>query len=46
MSEGDKDQIEDLLILAINRALDQAEKVAETEMAGVAKGHASGNVSL
>ena len=38
MSEGDKDQIEDLLILAINRALDQAEKVAETEMAGVARG--------
>lgn len=38
MSDGDKEQIEDLTVLAINRALDQAEKVAETEMAGVARG--------
>jgi DNA-binding YbaB/EbfC family protein len=38
MSDGDKEQIEDLTILAVNRALDKAEKVAETEMAGVARG--------
>ena len=35
---GDKDQIEDLCILATNRALAQAEKVFETEMKDVAKG--------
>jgi DNA-binding YbaB/EbfC family protein len=38
MVNGDKEQIEDLTILAINRALEKAEKVAETEMAGVARG--------
>ena len=38
MKEGDKDQIEDLTLLAVNRALEKAEKVAEAEMAGVAKG--------
>lgn len=38
MADGDKEQIEDLTLLAINRALDKAEKVAETEMAGVARG--------
>ena len=35
---GDKEQIEDLTILAINKALEKAEKVSEAEMAGVAKG--------
>ena len=34
----DKEQLEDLTLLAVNRALDKAEKVAETEMQGVAKG--------
>lgn len=38
MQEGDKDQIEDLTLLAINRALEKAEKIAEVEMAGVARG--------
>lgn len=38
MADADKEQIEDLTLLAINRALDQAEKVSDTEMAGVAKG--------
>ena len=38
MASGDKEQIEDLIIMAVNKALDKAEKVAETEMAGVAKG--------
>jgi len=38
MQASDKDQLEDLTLLAINRALDKAEKVAETEMQGVAKG--------
>lgn len=38
MQAGDKEQIEDLTVLAINRALEKAEKVNETEMAGVAKG--------
>ena len=38
MSNGDKEQIEDLMILAINRVLEKAEKVSETEMAGVARG--------
>jgi hypothetical protein len=38
MKEADKEQIEDLTILAVNRALEKAEKVAEAEMAGVAKG--------
>lgn len=38
VKEGDKEQIEELTLLAINRALEKAEKVAEAEMAGVAKG--------
>ena len=38
MKENDKEQIEDLCILAVNRALEQAEKVYETEMKDVAKG--------
>ncbi|KAA3645100.1 MAG: YbaB/EbfC family nucleoid-associated protein [Bacteroidetes bacterium] len=38
MADGDKEQLEDLTVLAINRALDKAEKVAEAEMAGIAKG--------
>lgn len=38
MSVSDKEQLEELTVLAVNRALDKAEKVAEIEMAGVAKG--------
>ncbi|MBL4710240.1 MAG: YbaB/EbfC family nucleoid-associated protein [Flavobacteriales bacterium] len=38
MNSGDRDQIEELTLLAINKALEKAEKVAEAEMAGVAKG--------
>lgn len=38
IEEGDKEQIEDLCILAINRALEQAQKIHDTEMQGVAKG--------
>lgn len=38
MADGDKEQLEDLTVLAINRALDKAEKVAEAETAGIAKG--------
>lgn len=38
IKDADKDQIEDLTMIAVNRALEQAEKVSEAEMAGVAKG--------
>ena len=39
---NDKEQIEELTLLAINRVLEKAEKVAEAEMAGVAKGFLPG----
>ncbi len=38
IKDQDKEQIEELILLAINRALEKAEKVAEAEMAGIAKG--------
>ena len=38
MQEGDKEQIEDLVIVAVNRALEEAEKVNEAEMQSAAKG--------
>lgn len=38
INNPDKEQIEDLMILAINRAIEKAEKVSEAEMAGVARG--------
>jgi len=38
IKSGDKEQIEDLCILAMNRALENAEKVYEAEMKDVAKG--------
>ena len=38
IKSGDKEQIEDLCILAMNRALENAEKVYEAEMKEVAKG--------
>lgn len=34
----DKEQVEELTLIAVNRALEKAEKVAEAEMQGVAKG--------
>ncbi len=34
----DKDAIEDLVIMAINKAIEKAEKVYESEMQNVAKG--------
>jgi DNA-binding YbaB/EbfC family protein len=36
--KGDKEELEDLLVIAVNRALEKAEKVNEAEMAGAAKG--------
>lgn len=38
IEEGDREKIEDLCLFAVNRALEKAEKVAETEMQGIAKG--------
>jgi len=38
MADGDKEQIEDLMIVAINKVIEKAENVSNAEMAGVAKG--------
>lgn len=38
LKNSDKEELEDLVILAVNRALEKAEKIAEAEMAGAAKG--------
>jgi DNA-binding YbaB/EbfC family protein len=38
LDDGDKDQIEDLLILAINKGIDSAENIAKSEGASVMKG--------
>ena len=38
INEGDKEQIEDLVTVAINRALDQAEAIHDTEMKKMAGG--------
>lgn len=35
VDEGDKEQIEDLVTIALNRAMEEADKVAETEMGKV-----------
>lgn len=35
---ADKEQLEDLLVIALNRALEQADKINEFEMADAAKG--------
>lgn len=42
MTDGDKEQIEDLTMIALNKALDKAENVANAEMAGAAKGFLPG----
>jgi DNA-binding YbaB/EbfC family protein len=36
--KGDKEEVEDLLLIAVNRALEQSEKVHEAEMQGATKG--------
>ena len=38
LKEGDAEKIEDLSLIAINQALEKAEKIAEAEMQGIAKG--------
>tara|TARA_R110000868_G_scaffold269842_4_gene529249 strand:+ start:1309 stop:1521 length:213 start_codon:yes stop_codon:yes gene_type:complete len=35
---NDREQVEELTLIAVNRALEKAEKVAESEMQGIAKG--------
>lgn len=42
MNERDKEQIEDLVMIALNKALEKAENVANAEMAGAAKGFLPG----
>lgn len=38
IDDGDKEQIEELLLLALNRGLDSADKVAQAEGANAMKG--------
>ena len=38
LDDGDKDQVEDLLILALNKGLENAENVAQSEGASLMKG--------
>lgn len=38
IKSGDIEQIEDLCMLAVNRAIEKADKVFQSEMQGVAKG--------
>ncbi len=38
LDDGDKDQIQDLLILALNKGLENAENVAQSEGASAMKG--------
>lgn len=35
--EGDKEQIEELVVIAVNKALERAEQVSQTEMAASSK---------
>lgn len=37
MTDGDKEQLEELLVIAINKAIEQAENVSQTEMAASAR---------
>src|SRR6201995_884402 len=37
MADGDKEQLEELLVIAINKAMEQAENVSQTEMAASAR---------
>lgn len=38
VSSGDKDMLEDLIVAAVNKALESAEKMAEDELGKVTKG--------
>lgn len=38
LNENDKEQLEDFLIIALNKAIEQADKVNETEMGSAAQG--------
>lgn len=38
MEDADKEQIEDLMMVAVNKAIEKAENVSNAEMAGAAKG--------
>lgn len=42
VAEGDKEQIEDLVLVAVNKALTQADNVAQTEMAAASQEMLSG----
>lgn len=37
LKEADKEELEDLLVVAINKALEQADTVSQTEMAAMTK---------
>ncbi|WP_295769873.1 YbaB/EbfC family nucleoid-associated protein [uncultured Mucilaginibacter sp.] len=37
MKEADKEELEELMVLAVNKALEQAENVSQTEMAAMTK---------
>ena len=38
IDDGDKEAVEDLVLTVLNRALEKAEKMHETEMGGIAQG--------
>ena len=44
--KGDKEEIEDLILTAANRAIEQADKVNEAELQGAAKGMLPGMPGL
>lgn len=44
LQHGDKEELEDQLVVALNRALEQAEKLNESEMSGMAKGMLPGGL--
>ncbi|MGN8067861.1 YbaB/EbfC family nucleoid-associated protein [Mucilaginibacter sp. SG564] len=37
LADADKDELEELLVVAINKALDQAENISQSEMAAMTK---------
>jgi DNA-binding protein YbaB len=37
LADADKDEVEELLVIAINKALEQAENVSQSEMAAMTK---------
>lgn len=41
-AEGDKEQVEDLLLVALNKALAQAENISQTEMSAASQDMLSG----